>query len=338
MCRLPEMVVVPAGAFLMGSPENEADRDANEGPQRRVTITQPFALGRFELTVDQFAAFVAETGYDAGTVCDLWQDGSFAEQPGYSFRKTNFPQTGAHPAACLSWDDAKAYLGGCPHKTGRTYRLPSEAEWEYAARAGTTGRFHFGDNEAEYCRHGNGVDATALADVPGAREKGWDALPCRDGHAFTAPVGSFAPNAFASTTRTAMCSNGWRIAGTTISGARRPTARPGSPATARSGSSAAAPGAIRARISASPCAADRHRAIATSMRACGWRARSGGNHRAVRRAAQPAPAPTGVAGTIVRAGLPAQTPVGGQRRAWSAQIRAFENRVVARPTDPPRVA
>ncbi len=94
----PEMVVVPAGAFLMGSPENEADRDANEGPQRRVTITRPFALGRFELTVDQFAAFVAETGYDAGTVCDLWQDGSFAERPGYSFRKTNFPQTGAHPA------------------------------------------------------------------------------------------------------------------------------------------------------------------------------------------------------------------------------------------------
>ena len=192
----PEMVAVPAGAFLMGSPENEADRDANEGPQRRVTITRPFALGRFELTVDQFAAFVAETGYDAGTVCDLWQDGSFAERPGYSFRKTNFPQTGAHPAPCLSWDDAKAYLAWLSRKTGRAYRLPAEAEWEYAARAGTTGRFHFGDNEADYCRHGNGVDATALADVPGAREKGWDALPCRDGHAFTAPVGSFAPNAF----------------------------------------------------------------------------------------------------------------------------------------------
>ena len=121
---------------------------------------------------------------------------SSTERPGYNFRKTNFPQTGAHPAACLSWDDAKAYLAWLSRKTGRAYRLPTEAEWEYAARAGTTGRFHFGDNEADYCRHGNGVDATALADVPGAKEKGWDALPCRDGHAFTAPVGSFAPNAF----------------------------------------------------------------------------------------------------------------------------------------------
>ena len=192
----PEMVVIPAGAFLMGSPQSEGDRDDNEGPQRRVTIGKPFALGRFELTIDQFVAFVTETGYDAGNACDLWQDGSFAERPGYSFRKTNFPQTGAHPAPCLSWDDAKAYLAWLSGKTGRAYRLPSEAEWEYAARAGTTGRFHFGDNEADYCRHGNGVDATALAEVPGAKEKGWDALPCRDGHAFTAPVGSFAPNAF----------------------------------------------------------------------------------------------------------------------------------------------
>jgi formylglycine-generating enzyme required for sulfatase activity len=192
----PEMVMIPAGRFLMGSPASEADRDDSEGPQHRVSIARRFGLGKFELTVDQFAAFVRATGHDAGAACDVWQDGKFDQQPGYNFRKPNFSQTGAHPAACLSWDDANAYLAWLSGKTGYRYRLPSEAEWEYAARAGLTGRFHFGDNEADYCRHGNGVDATALADVPGAKEKSWDALPCRDGHAFTAPVGSFAPNAF----------------------------------------------------------------------------------------------------------------------------------------------
>ena len=262
----PEMVVIPAGAFLMGSPESEADRDANEGPQRRVTIAKPFALGKLELTIDQFAAFVAETGYDAGNVCDLWQDGTFDARPGYSFRKTNFPQTGAHSAPCLSWDDARPTWRGCRQDRPR-YRLPAEAEWEYAARAGTTGRFHFGDNEAHYCRHGNGVDATALAEVPGPRRKA-DALPCRDGHAFTAPAGSFAPNAFGCYAPMATCSNGWRIAGTTISGradrwlgpAQRDPRDPG-PARRRLG--------LPAHVSPHRCAAGRHRAIATSMRACG---------------------------------------------------------------------
>jgi formylglycine-generating enzyme required for sulfatase activity len=196
-CALcPEMIVIPAGEFMMGSPEDEKDRDDSEGPRHRVTIAKSFALGKFELTVEQFAAFADETRYDTGNVCDVWQDGKFDERPGNSWRKPNFPQTGKHPAPCLSWDDAKAYLAWLSRKTGRSYRLPTEAEWEYAARAGATTRFHFGDDEADYCRHGNGVDATALADVPGAREKGWNALACHDGFAFTAPVGSFMPNAF----------------------------------------------------------------------------------------------------------------------------------------------
>ncbi len=94
----PEMVVIPAGEFLMGSPENERDRDDSEGPQHRVTISKRFALGKFELTVDEFAAFADETRYDTGDVCDLWQDGKFDQQKGYNWRKPNFSQTGAHPA------------------------------------------------------------------------------------------------------------------------------------------------------------------------------------------------------------------------------------------------
>jgi formylglycine-generating enzyme required for sulfatase activity len=192
----PDMVVVPAGAFLMGSPDDEQDRLASEGPQHRVTIGRAFALSKFELTVEEFATFADETKYDTGDICDLWQDGKFDEQNGFNWRKPNFGQTGKHPVACLSWDDAKAYLGWLSGKTGKAYRLPTEAEWEYAARAGATTRFHFGDDDRDYCRHGNGVDETALADVPLAREKQWDALPCRDGYGFTAPVGSFLPNAF----------------------------------------------------------------------------------------------------------------------------------------------
>jgi formylglycine-generating enzyme required for sulfatase activity len=190
----PEMVVVPAGSFNMGSPKNEKARDDSEGPQHRVTIARPFAIGKFELTVDQFATFVKETGHDTGSVCDIWQDGKWSERPGRSWRDPGFAQSGSHPAACLSWDDAKAYLAWLSRTTGNAYRLPTEAEWEYAARAGTTTRFHFGNNDKDYCRYGNGADQKARSDVPDA--KGWSVLTCSDGHAYTAPVGSFAANGF----------------------------------------------------------------------------------------------------------------------------------------------
>jgi formylglycine-generating enzyme required for sulfatase activity len=190
----PEMVAVPAGAFAMGSPATEESRDDTEGPQHPVRIGKPFALGKFEVTVDQFAAFIRETGHDMGTKCDIWKDGSWEERPGYSWRNPGFAQEGTHPVACISWDDATAYLAWLSRKTGATYRLPTEAEWEYAARAGTATRFHFGDAVADYCRHGNGADQSAFRDVPGADK--WSVLPCSDGYGYTAPVGRYAANGF----------------------------------------------------------------------------------------------------------------------------------------------
>jgi formylglycine-generating enzyme required for sulfatase activity len=141
----PEMVVVPAGSFMMGSSESEAGRDSGEGPQRRVTIARPFAVGKFEVTRGQFAAFVRETGRSVSDKCWTYEGGESQERSGRSFRNPGFEQDDRHPAVCVSWDDASAFVGWLSRKTGKPYRLLSEAEWEYAARAGTTTRYAFGD-------------------------------------------------------------------------------------------------------------------------------------------------------------------------------------------------
>jgi formylglycine-generating enzyme required for sulfatase activity len=191
----PEMVVIPAGSFTMGSPASEKNRlPWMEGPQRKVTIAQPFAAGKVEVTVDEYVAFVKDTGHDTGSAC-LVRDGlTVSELPGRSFSSPSFPQTGSHPATCVNWPDAKAYVAWLSKKTGRSYRLLSEAEWEYAARAGTATRHYFGDNDNGLCAHGNGADRTARRS--NAISSGTTIAQCDDRHAYTAPVGSFPPNAF----------------------------------------------------------------------------------------------------------------------------------------------
>lgn len=190
----PEMVVVPAGSFAMGSPADEKGRNDNEGPQRRVEISEAFAVGRFHVTVDQFAAFIKATGHGAGSECRTFEDNKFDNRTGRSWQNPGISQTGMHPATCLSWSDAKAYVAWLSKTTDRPYRLLSEAEWEYAARAGSTTRYHFGNDESDMCRYGNGLDEAAKAAISAVRE--WNAVPCKDGFAFTSPVGSFAANAF----------------------------------------------------------------------------------------------------------------------------------------------
>jgi len=193
----PEMVVVPAGSFTMGSPESESGRNSWEGPQHVVAFARPFAVGKFEVTVDQFAAFVADTGYGAGSVCWTYEDSRFGDRFDRSWRNPGYSQSGSHPAACLNWDDAKAYVDWLAKKTGKDYRLLSEAEWEYAARAMSTPgrgpRYGFGDDEKAICAHGNGLDQTAKLDI---RSSTWTFLPCSDGHTLPAPVGRFDANGF----------------------------------------------------------------------------------------------------------------------------------------------
>src|SRR5262249_26029320 len=126
----PEMVVVPAGSFTMGSPESEKGRNSWEGPQHAVTFARPFAIGKIEGTVDQFPASVQETHYDAAPACWTFENGKFDMRSGRSWRDPGFVQGGSNPATCLSWRDGQAYVGWLEKKTGKGYRLPTEAEWE----------------------------------------------------------------------------------------------------------------------------------------------------------------------------------------------------------------
>jgi formylglycine-generating enzyme required for sulfatase activity len=194
----PEMVVVPAGSFTMGSPDSEKDRHDDEVPQHRVTIGKPFAVGKFHVTVDQFAAFVMETGYDAGPKCYAFEGGKWEEKQGRFWRNPGFSQNGSHPAVCLNWNDAEAYVAWLARKTGKAYRLLTESEWEYAARArtepGAYPRYSFGNDAKDLCRYGNGADQTAKDGIEGT--KGWTVAPCNDGYAYTSPVGNFTANGF----------------------------------------------------------------------------------------------------------------------------------------------
>ena len=123
----PEMMVVPSGSFIMGSPTDERNRDDDEGPQHQVSI-QSFAVGKNEVTVGQFEKFVNKT-----------------KHPDNKWRNPGFNQSTNHPVVNVSWEDAKAYTEWLSTKTGQNYRLLSEAEWEYVARAGTTTVYHFGE-------------------------------------------------------------------------------------------------------------------------------------------------------------------------------------------------
>jgi formylglycine-generating enzyme required for sulfatase activity len=192
----PEMVVVPAGEFLMGSSKEEISKRlaaANEGPQHKVVLTQMIAVGRFEVTRDQYAAFVDATGHLGSGRCFTLEQNTPQERENRSFLMPGYAQQGNHPAVCVSWTDAQAYVDWLARVTGKSYRLPSEAEYEYAARARGTARYGASDDTTELCRFANGADQSARA--AGLPDDA-DYMDCTDGFPYTAPVGSFAQNAF----------------------------------------------------------------------------------------------------------------------------------------------
>jgi formylglycine-generating enzyme required for sulfatase activity len=192
----PRMVVIPAGEFSMGSPAAEAGRGVDEGPQRQVAIAQPFALGRGEVTVAEFRRFVEEAGYRTEAERDARALGCSgfiyeASGPVTSWRNPGLVQADSHPVLCVSWNDARAYAQWLSRKTGKRYRLPTEAEWEYAARAGTASSRYWGDDPLQACKYANVADQSRIQ-TWGFGQK----HECTDGHYFTAPAGGYAPNRF----------------------------------------------------------------------------------------------------------------------------------------------
>lgn len=171
-----EMVVVPAGAFTMGSSSGGSD----ERPQRRVTFARPFAVSKFEITRAQFAAFVNATHFRSPLPDDC-----------ILRSHTGFPRSDDHPVVCITRDGAYRYIHWLSSQTQRRYRLLSEAEWEYVARAGTVTRDWWGDEP--FCTYENLPDAARFAAMSNSAES---SPRCNDGASYTAAVGSYRPNPF----------------------------------------------------------------------------------------------------------------------------------------------
>jgi formylglycine-generating enzyme required for sulfatase activity len=207
-----KLVLIPAGEFIMGNNhavEEETklfkqygldlkpDSFKNEYPCHRVRITKPFYMGAYHVTVGQFRRFATDSGYKT----DAEKDGkgsfsfdgkSWKQNPEHTWLNPNFTQTDDHPAVAISWNDAVAFCKWLSHKEGQLYRLPTETEWEYACKAGTTTRYSYGDDPEGLAQVGNVGDAAAKAKFSNLKS----AIHANDGYAFTSPVGSFRPNSF----------------------------------------------------------------------------------------------------------------------------------------------
>ncbi len=192
----PSMVVVPPGKFTMGFDGGEPER--YEGPVRAMRVERQFAAGEFEVTNAQFRAFIKDTGYVAATGCYALRGlvgTNYAPMPGKGWEDPGYgrPIKDQEPAACITWTDAKAYVDWLSRKAGRKYRLLSETEWEYVARAGRTGYFTWGDAPQQACEESNLFDQSAARALPGTDIQ---VAPCDDGFPGVAPVGSLKPNPF----------------------------------------------------------------------------------------------------------------------------------------------
>jgi len=192
-----KFVRIPAGDFVMGSPESEPNRSPDE-TRHRVRITKPFWMGATHVTVGQFAAFAEATGYRTAAERDgfsngIWnlQEKKWNRLEGASWKNPGFPQDENHPVVAVTWNDARAFCAWLSAQEHRSYRLPTEAEWEYACRAGVTTAYPWGDNPDD------GQGWANCDDVVSKKEFNlFPAFNWSDGWYYTSPVGTFRPNAW----------------------------------------------------------------------------------------------------------------------------------------------
>jgi sulfatase modifying factor 1 len=217
-----KLVLIPAGEFHMGTeespaalakvfPQYEAERLelADERPRHRVRITKPFYMAQHEVTVGQFRQFLAASDYKPESIAD--ETGAYGyrrdydpaatergdafegRDPKYSWANPGFKQGDDHPVVNITWNDAQALCRWLTEKEGKKYRLPTEAEWEYACRAGTETLYHSGNDPESLLKVANTYDQETQKNFPQWKQF---ALAGSDGHEFTSPVGKFAPNRF----------------------------------------------------------------------------------------------------------------------------------------------
>ena len=184
----PTLRVIPAGRLRLGSPASETHRRDAEGPTFEVAFPRAFAIGEREVTVGEFRAYVQATNVELNgcrTPESRWQVDAQR-----NWRSPGYAQTNAHPVTCVSWSDAQGYVEWLSREQGVAYALPTEAQWEYAARAESLAATHW-EQPGSACRHANLADSRALAAYPGL-----SAAACNDGYTHAAPVASKRPNAF----------------------------------------------------------------------------------------------------------------------------------------------
>jgi len=192
-----KFVRVPAGEFMAGSPDSELERSTDE-TQHQVKITKPFWLASTHVTVGQFAIFEKESGYRTLAETQSWAYGVWNDREkkwtklnGSSWKNPGFPQRDDHPVVCVNWHDATAFCQWLSAKEGRKYRLPTEAEWEYACRAGGTTAYPWGNNPDDGKGWANCSDRTTAGQFSLFPAFNWS-----DGYIYTSPVATFRPNAW----------------------------------------------------------------------------------------------------------------------------------------------